>query len=147
MGRPRFVGWVAHATTDAEGRVAFPVVPAGDVAVLARADGPRRGRVEAVADGDVALEVPLSRARDVRVTVIDAATRAPLTGVRLGVETSETGESGEHLDDRGPSRRRARTDDDASRDAGGRVAALTVVGDRWTWRRGGRRCRSPTSTP
>ncbi len=24
MGRPRFVGWVAHATTDAEGRVAFP---------------------------------------------------------------------------------------------------------------------------
>ncbi|MFO0933221.1 MAG: hypothetical protein U1E39_11000 [Planctomycetota bacterium] len=134
-GRPKFVGWVAHATTDAEGLAVFPSVPAGDVAVLARADGPRRGRVEAAADGDVALEVPLSRARDVRVTVIDAATRAPLAGVRLGVETSETGESGEDpWDDPWPV---APTGPDGTTTLpampAGAWAALTVVGDRWKW--------------
>lgn len=134
-GRPKFVGWVAHATTDAEGLAVFPSVPAGDVAVLARADGPRRGRVEAAADGDVAVEVPLSRARDVRVTVLDAATRAPLAGVRLGVETSETGEFGEHpWDDPWPV---APTGSDGTTTLPamptGAWAALTVVGDRWRW--------------
>ncbi|MBL9086848.1 MAG: hypothetical protein JNM10_06865 [Planctomycetia bacterium] len=134
-GRPRFVGWVAHATTDAEGLAVFPSVPAGDVAVLARADGPRRGRVEAAADGDVALEVPLARARDVRVTVIDAATRAPLAGVRLGVETSATGEFSEDpWDDPWPV---APTGPDGTTTLpampGGTSAALTVLGDGWNW--------------
>jgi hypothetical protein len=82
-----WAGWAFRATTDARGIARFERVPSGDAAVLAFAEGPRRGEARLdVGDSGATGTVVLEEARDVTVTVLSERGGRPILGAFVGVE-------------------------------------------------------------